>query len=228
MKNFILMIIVSSSLMACSTTEEYITSLLEEDEISEIENDNGKAIVDVFQYPKSATSLSATDSYLAQPLQKNINFYVRGLMQGLVSNIEYVNATTPILVTSFTYLDGSNSEAGLLGIQISESLMHEIHRVGIPVLDHKVTDYIRVTERGDFMTSKEFRDLSADLPAKYVVLGNLVKHRGGYLVNARIVGISSKAVVASAQSFIPAGVANALLNSSKAKVSSMIPLIQGE
>ncbi len=227
MKNFILMIIVSSSLMACSTTEEYISFLMDEDEKSEIENETKKQTDGIFKYPTDVALLSQGDSYLAQPLQKNINFYVRGLMQNLVSNIEYVNATTPILVTSFIYLDGSNSEAGLLGIQISESLMHEIHRVGIPVLDHKVTDYIRVTEKGDFMTSREFKELSANLPAKYVVLGNLVKHRGGYLVNARIVGISSKAIVASAQSFIPANVANALLNSSEVKKTPIVPLIQG-
>jgi len=50
-------------------------------------------------------------------------------------------------------------------------------------------------------------------------------------VNARVVGLSSKAVVASAQSFIPAHVAKALLSSQPVSVSEeeigLVPLVQG-
>ncbi|MFT5852076.1 MAG: hypothetical protein ACI87J_002052, partial [Colwellia sp.] len=57
------------------------------------------------------------------------------------------------------------------------------------------------------------------------------KHQGGYLVNARVVGITSKAVVASAQSFIPVHVAKALLSSKPVTATEqeieLVPLVQG-
>ncbi|MDX2367782.1 MAG: FlgO family outer membrane protein, partial [Colwellia sp.] len=84
---------------------------------------------------------------------------------------------------------------------------------------------------GDFISSRDFNDLSSNIPIRYIVTGNLVKHQGGYLVNARVVGITSKAVVASAQSFIPAHVAKALLSSKPAsdleKKTDQVPLVQG-
>lgn len=171
------------------------------------------------------------DAFEGKVLNNDINFYIRGMMQDLVGNLQFVNNTTPIAVTSFVFLDGDLQHTSLLGNQIAESLIHEIHKVGIPVLDFKITDSLRITQQGDFISSRSFNDLTADIPIKYIVTGNLVKHQGGYLVNARVVGISSKAVVASAQSFIPAHVAKALLRSKPVNTSEQerrsVPLVQG-
>ncbi|NRD71812.1 hypothetical protein HQQ94_00785 [Shewanella sp. VB17] len=171
------------------------------------------------------------DSFEGRELNNDINFYIRGMMQDLVGNLQYVNNTTPIAVTSFAFLDSDLQQTNLLGNQIAESLIHEIHKVGIPVLDFKITDSLSITQEGDFISSRGFNDLTAEIPIKYIVTGNLVKHQGGYLVNARIVGISSKAVVASAQSFIPAHVAKALLSSKPVSSSEQgvkkVPLVQG-
>ncbi|WP_293751309.1 FlgO family outer membrane protein [uncultured Paraglaciecola sp.] len=142
----------------------------------------------------------------------NINHYARGLMQDLVANLQYVNSTTPLAVVSFVMLDSDYNQSNLLGKQIAESLIHEIHKFGIPVVDFKTTGFIRITEQGDFAFTKDYEELTSDLAARYIVGGTLVKHKDGYLVNARVVGLQSKAVVASAQSFIPNNIAYALIS----------------
>jgi TolB-like protein len=144
---------------------------------------------------------------------KTINDYARGIMQDLVANLQYVNASTPMAVTSFVFLDGNYASSGLLGKQLAESFVHESHKYGIPIIDFKTTDFVRVTAAGDFVLSRDYLELTANLPVEYVLTGTLVKHPGGVLVNARIVDIKSKAVVASAQGFLPARVSDALLNS---------------
>lgn len=159
------------------------------------------------------------------PLTKNINHYVRGIMHDLVENMQYVTQNTPVGVASFVHLDSNFDNATLLGNQIAESFMHEIHKFGIPVIDFKTTDYIRVTLTGDYVFSRDFLELKSDLPIKYILGGTLVKHQAGYLINARVVGIESKAVVASAQSFIPSYVTDALFNSDG---NDGIPLMRGE
>ncbi|MFT4927341.1 MAG: TolB-like protein [Phenylobacterium sp.] len=163
--------------------------------------------------------------FYGAPQDKNITHYVRGIMHDLVDNLHYVNDKTPIGVTSFVFLDSDLDQSDLLGKQIAESFIHEVHQFGIPVIDYKTTDYIRVTKTGDFIFSRDFLDLKEEQPIKYVLAGTLVKHRGGLLVNARIIGLLSKAVVASAQAFIPESITDGLLPSvSKTKVG----LMQGE
>lgn len=144
---------------------------------------------------------------------KNINHYVRGIMQDLLSNLQYVNASTPMAVTSFVYLDSDFTTSTLLGNQLSEGFMHEVHKLGIPVVDFKTTDYIRITEQGDFSLSRDRLELSGDIPIRYLLTGTLVKHQNGTLVNARIVGMESKAIVASAQGFIPSYISNHIMKS---------------
>lgn len=163
---------------------------------------------------------SASEQHNLPAPSRNINFYVRGIMQDLISNLQFVNETTPVAVTSFVMLDSNYQVAGLLGNQIAESLMHEIHKFGIPVIDFKTVPEISINEQGDYIFSRDPKNLSKELPIHYVVSGTLVKHQGGYLVNARVVGLNSKAVVASAQGFIPSEVSNALIDEGRKKTKS--------
>jgi len=142
--------------------------------------------------------------------RKNINHYVRGIMQDMAENLQYVNTRTPLAVSSFIYLDDEYNDGTLLGNQIAESFMHELHSFGVPVIDFKTTDFMRVTPSGDFVFSRDYLELSPDQNFNYVLAGTMVNHQGGVLINARIVGLASKAVVGSAQGFIPQSVVDAL------------------
>lgn len=144
---------------------------------------------------------------------KNINHYVRAMMQDMASNLRYVDSTAPVAVASFVFLDEPYDKASLLGNQIAESFIHEIRKFDISVLDYKTMDYIMVTPEGDFAQSRDFEELSNVTQISYIVTGTLVKHQRGYLVNARMISLKSKVVVASAQRLIPESIANALMSS---------------
>ncbi|OFC70984.1 FlgO family outer membrane protein [Alteromonas confluentis] len=156
---------------------------------------------------------SVQGAYQGRPLTHHVGDYVRNMAQDLVSNMEYVSNKTPVAVTNFALLDSDLQHTNLLGHQMAESFMHELHKYRIPVVDFKATDYIRVTDDGDFLLSRDYLDLSSSLPVDYVLTGTMAKHQGGVLVNARILGIESRAVVASAQLLIPFYVVDALIPS---------------
>jgi TolB-like protein len=156
---------------------------------------------------------SLQGTYRGRPLTKHIGDYVKNMTQDLVSNMDYVNQNTPIGVTHFSLLDSDLQHTNLLGKQMAESFIHEIHKFRIPVIDFKTTDYIRVTEQGDFVLSRDYLELSNSTGVRYVLTGTLAKHQGGYLVNARIIGMESRAVVATAQTLVPFYVADAVMPS---------------
>ena len=156
---------------------------------------------------------SVQGAYQGRPLNRHVGDYVKNMTQDLVSNMEYVTNKTPVAVTNFAMLDSDLQHTNLLGHQMAESFMHELHKYRIPVVDFKATDYIRVTDSGDFLLSRDYLDLNSSLPIDYVLTGTMAKHQGGVLVNARILGIESRAVVASAQLLIPFYVVDALIPS---------------
>ena len=165
-------------------------------------------------------------SYRGQMLTKNIGDYVQSMAQDLISNMEYMSDKTPVGVTHFALIDSDLQHTNLLGQQLAESFVHELHKFRIPVIDYKATEYIRVTPQGDFFLSRDFLELKNKLPMDYILTGTLTRHQGGYLVNARILGLKSKAVVATAQSLIPFYVVDALIPSEKNMLDG-VKLIQG-
>ena len=156
---------------------------------------------------------SVQGAYKGRPLSKHIGDYVKNMAQDLIANMEKVNQKTPVGVTNFALLDSDLQATNLLGQQMAESFLHELHNFRIPVIDFKATDYIRVTGQGDFLLSRDYLDLDTRLPIDYVLTGTMAKHQGGVLVNARILGIDSREVVASAQTLIPFYVVDALIPS---------------
>jgi TolB-like protein len=164
---------------------------------------------------------SVQGAYKGRPLTKHIGDYVKNMAQDLISNMEYVNNKTPIGVTHFALLDTDLQKTDLLGRQMAESFVHELHKFRVPVIDFKATEYIRITDDGDFVLSRDYLELSSSLPIEYVLTGTMTKHQGGVLVNARILGMESRAVVATAQMLVPFYVVDALIPSDGSQQNGM-------
>jgi TolB-like protein len=180
---------------------------------------------------KPAIMSSNNGSYKSMPLTKHIGDYVRNMAQDLVSNMEFVSERTPVAVTHFSLIDSDLKKTNLLGQQMAESFAHEFHKFRMPVVEFKATQFIRVTEMGDFVMSRDFLDLKNNTPIQYVLTGTMTKHQGGFIVNARMLGMQSNVVVASAQSFIPFYIVDALIPSGSSRQGEVVDgvrIIRGE
>ena len=174
---------------------------------------------------------SSNGAYKSIPLTKHIGDYVRNMAQDLVSNMEFVSERTPVAVTHFSLIDSDLKQTNLLGQQMAESFVHEFHKFRMPVVEYKATQFIRVTDTGDFVMSRDFLDLKNSTPIQYVLTGTMTKHQGGFIVNARMLGMQSNVVVASAQSFIPFYIVDALLPSGSSRQNEIVDgvrIIRGE
>ncbi len=141
--------------------------------------------IDAFKLPKHA-----------------INDVVKGLAYQMLETSSFVNPKTPIAVTSFVDLKDLES-TNWLGNQLSENFIHELQRHGLIIVDFKTTGHIRVTKDGDYVFTRDWKELPERQIIDYVVTGTMNKQEGGIMVNARMIGMQSRVVVASAQTFIP-------------------------
>jgi TolB-like protein len=82
----------------------------------------------------------------------------------------------------------------------------------VPVVDYKLADFIRIEANGDIALSRDYLDLAVDIPIRYVLTGTMVQDEQGILINARMVGMESKAIVGSAQTLIPYNVISRLMS----------------
>ncbi|MCU4676443.1 FlgO family outer membrane protein [Catenovulum sp. 2E275] len=156
-------------------------------------------------YINQVTAHTRSDSSLS------ISDYVESMSLKLVKNMRYVTDKTPVAVTSFVAVDSNLEETNLLGKHLAESFQHNMQNLGLSVIDYKATGTIRVTESGDFALSRDIDELRHNHPIEYVLTGTFTYKDNGVDIYARVIGVESRAVVASAQGFIPSAVAEQLI-----------------
>jgi len=140
---------------------------------------------------------------LMESPRHTLDFFVESMTEDLMTSNTSVSARTPIAVTSFVDLQNLDA-TNWLGNSVSEGFIHQFQRRGFKVVDYKTTGAIQVTMEGDFAFSRDWKDLAKEQDIQFVLTGTMLRQEGGVLVNARVVGMQSRVVVATAQGFLPA------------------------
>lgn len=168
----------------------------------------------VKQTPQANDSnmMSAQSKYYDEELVKSVNHYAKWLMQDLFSNIDYPDNNDVYVVTNFALLDSNLNKTNHFGRQMAEAIMHEVHKTGFSVIDLKASGFLRMTETGDvFYQTSDYLELSPATDASHVITGTMTKHQGGYLINAKAILLENKALISSAQIFVPHKVVDAVM-----------------
>ncbi len=146
---------------------------------------------------------SGTQFMLKESPKHTMDFFVESMTEDLLLSNTSITARTPIAITSFVDLQNMDS-TNWLGNSISEGFIHQFQGRGFKVVDFKTTGDIQVTQQGDFAFSRNWKDLASEQNIQYVLTGTMLRQEGGVLFNARVVGMQSRIVVATAQGFLPA------------------------
>ncbi len=92
-----------------------------------------------------------------------------------------------------------------LGQQLEQGMITEVSRRGYMAKDYKVSRDIIIGEVADRVFTRDINSLSDQWPDIDLYLsGTIVHQQEGAIVNARLIQVSSKDVVASATRFFPA------------------------
>ncbi|MDV6317008.1 FlgO family outer membrane protein [Idiomarina sp. HP20-50] len=149
--------------------------------------------------PEMAQADELPETY-AQPYSAQ---YSATLADQLVDNASIRLSGIKVGVTNLVGVASQYDESSPLSHVLSEQLIQELHRRDLSVLDFKTTNFIRVTENGDFALTRDYLELDEIMPITHVMVGTLSHHRNGVMANARLVDINTKEVASVAQVFIP-------------------------
>lgn len=136
--------------------------------------------------------------------------YSAELAGQLVKNANIRLNSAKVGITNLVGVTGQYDQSSPLSMVLSEQLVQELHSRELNVLDFKATDFIRVTQKGDFALTRDYLELDEIMPITHVLVGTLSHHRDGVMANARLVNINTKEVASVAQVFIPAHVVQQL------------------
>ncbi len=160
---------------------------------------------------KTQSEYDASRQFTPLKHHKTLVNYVEQMALDLVDTLESsseFDESINIAVTSIVDLDATLNNSNQLGNQISETLIHQLQKFGYGVVDFKTSDAVNVNRRGDFVFSRDIKNLSKKHMASHVLGGTLIYRANGVTVNTRVINVNNKQVVASSRKFIPIYVLN--------------------
>ncbi|MBT7478604.1 MAG: hypothetical protein HN661_03685 [Gammaproteobacteria bacterium] len=139
-----------------------------------------------------------------------INEYTQYLAEQISLNRDTYNVSNnPVAITSFVNLENLK-HTNKLGELLADNMIHEMQIRGFKVTDFKSMPAIQISELGDFIRSREVKELRSHHNINLVLSGTYTNHQSGVIVNARMIDIGSGMVVSTAQTNIPKEIATAI------------------
>ncbi len=144
----------------------------------------------------------------AMPLG-NVEYHTAILAEELFTNLplnrqhRYAVATF-VPIQSMRFNAKMQSPLMLLGHQLEQGLMTEASRRGFITQDYKTSNDIVVMDDSETVFSRDIAKLSATQSADFFISGTITEQQEGAIVNARIIHVQTKDVVAAATKFFPA------------------------
>lgn len=139
----------------------------------------------------------------------NAELYTHRLAQELFSNLradrQYRYAVAGFVPVATMRQDMSQQgPLMLLGHQLEQGLITEAVRRGFVAQDFKASNAIIMTDLSDRALSRDLNHLSQLQNIDYYITGTISAQENGAMVNARIINVRNKDVVAAATGFFPA------------------------
>jgi TolB-like protein len=143
------------------------------------------------------------DSFRPRFSYKSVQDYAAQLSMDLMKSRYGLSSNARVGISSFVKLDATLQNQTILGNQLAEYLIFEMQQQGLPVVDHRLMPALQVTSRGDVTFSRDIQQLSKSKVMDHVLSGTLIEKANGVFVNARIMSVTTKQIVATATVLIP-------------------------
>lgn len=154
-------------------------------------------------YPAGGERNRLNTLFESERTHKTLKDYAEQLAMQLMDRAVGLGPTALVGVASFVDFDSQLTNTNPVGNQLAEYFIGEIQHFGVGVVDFKIAEQLQVGSRGDFVFSREASDLADELAMDHVLTGTLIYRSQGISVNARIISLESRRVIASANVMIP-------------------------
>ncbi|WP_199609262.1 FlgO family outer membrane protein [Flocculibacter collagenilyticus] len=152
------------------------------------------------------------EQYTPRSSNYSIHHYTEQLAEKLFMSLSDFKPYGRIAVGTFTpvetltHSNNKNSPVHLVGLQLEEGLMSSATQRGFTVIEYKTMPIIKMTKSSDLMLSRNVADLQAQQHIDYFLTGTLTQQERSIVVNARLINIETREVIAAATHFVPANI----------------------
>ena len=144
-----------------------------------------------------------------EPMEQPVETAISSLSQQLITNPLFSVADIKVVSTTFVWSDSLNTttkdqKMDYLGNLLQESISTNLSNAGAKVMEIKSANAIYLTEKSELILSRDGERVADDTNADYVLTGIMTPSEYGTVVNAKLINLHNKQVVAAARQVIAA------------------------
>jgi hypothetical protein len=163
------------------------------DELNPLKSDKEQRVIDSRYVPRSH--------------EGNLHGHVERLARQLFDTANVIDVTSTVAIGTFlpakTLKLDSDSELSSISIQLQESFSTLVTQVGLTVIEYKSLPGVMVTESADIMLSRDVSKLGGGVSVQYLLTGNYIQQENSLIVNAKLINVLDKSLVAAATDYVP-------------------------
>lgn len=142
-----------------------------------------------------------------KPMEQPIEVAIESISQQLITNPVFSIVDKRIVSSTFVWSDtltsvSKDSEKMELGVILQESIITSLIQAGADVREIKSANAIQLNPTGEFILSRDIDKVADNTHADYVLTGIMTPTEYGTIVNAKLINLHNKRVVAAARQII--------------------------
>ena len=142
-----------------------------------------------------------------EPMEQPVETAITSISQQLIANSSFDIADKRIVSSTFVWSDtltsvSKDSELMELGTILQESIITSLTQAGGDVREIKSANAIQLNMGGEFILSRDIERVAHNTQADYVLTGIMTPTNYGTVVNAKLINLHNKRVVAAARQVI--------------------------
>jgi len=132
------------------------------------------------------------------PQRSAINHMSQQIVNELVRQNDELRPNQPLLVATPVLLDDLK-RTNTIGLQLQQGFISALHDNQFSLVDINIGDNIRVTPEGDFLLTRDWKQLPTGIAVEHVLVSTMSLNTLGVVVNSRIVNVTNNRVVSASQ-----------------------------
>jgi TolB-like protein len=140
-------------------------------------------------------------------VKQPVELGVTSITQQLVNNVHFNVAGKRIISSTFVWSDTlttstKNQDMGHLGALLQESISTNLTKAGANVMEIKSANAIYLTPTSELILSRVGEKIASKTMADYVLTGVMTPSEYGTVINAKLINLHNKQIVAAARQVI--------------------------
>lgn len=146
-------------------------------------------------------NISGCSSFYYLRSASSLEIFIEKLVKQLTFNKDSIPLKSDIIVMT-PVMEASYDQTNELGQILQQGLTSALHKQGFNVIDINIGNALKITEKGNFILTRDWQKISPDINAKFVLVSSMGLNSKGLVFNGRLIKLYNNRIISVCSGYV--------------------------